>query len=99
RLRALLRRLTVPGASRGGNAIIRRPSATGSSMSDHKARILDGKHIAEQMLEQLRGRVEESVARGLPRPGLAMEPVREDPATTVCVSNKRRAAEKVGFQA
>ena len=68
-------------------------------MSSHKARILDGKQIAEQLLEQLRARVDERVAEGRSRPGLAVVLVGDDPASAVYVRNKRRAAEKVGIKA
>jgi methylenetetrahydrofolate dehydrogenase (NADP+)/methenyltetrahydrofolate cyclohydrolase len=64
-----------------------------------RARILDGKRIAEDLLDSLRARVEARVAAGRLRPGLAVVLVGGDPASTVYVRNKRRAAEKVGIQA
>ena len=64
-----------------------------------QARILDGRRIAEDLLDTLRARVEARVAAGKPRPGLAVVLVGGDPASTVYVRNKRRAAEKVGIQA
>ena len=63
------------------------------------ARILDGKRIADSLLEELRLRVDARVAAGLARPGLAVVLVGSDPASQSYVRNKRRAAEKVGIQA
>src|SRR5690606_34816 len=63
------------------------------------ARILDGKRIAEALLDDLRARVEARLAAGKPRPGLAVVLVGGDPASAVYVRNKRRAAEKVGIRA
>ncbi len=62
------------------------------------ARILDGKRIADALLDQLRLRVDARVAAGLPRPGLAVVLVGNDPASQAYVRNKRRAAEKVGIR-
>src|SRR5690606_29980257 len=59
-----------------------------------QARILDGRRIAEDLLDSLRARVEARVAAGKPRPGLAVVLVGSDPASAVYVRNKRRAAEK-----
>ncbi len=63
------------------------------------ARILDGKRIADSLLDELRLRVDARVAAGLSRPGLAVVLVGGDPASQSYVRNKRRAAEKVGIQA
>ena len=63
------------------------------------ARILDGKRIAEDLLDLLQARVEVRLAAGKPRPGLAVVLVGDDPASSVYVRNKRRAAEKVGIRA
>jgi methylenetetrahydrofolate dehydrogenase (NADP+)/methenyltetrahydrofolate cyclohydrolase len=63
------------------------------------ARILDGKRIADSLLDELKLRVDVRVAAGLPRPGLAVVLVGSDPASQSYVRNKRRAAEKVGIQA
>ena len=65
----------------------------------HHARILDGKRIADSLLDELRLRVDARVAAGLPRPGLAVVLVGDDPASQSYVRNKRRAAEKVGIRA
>ncbi|MBP6627319.1 MAG: bifunctional methylenetetrahydrofolate dehydrogenase/methenyltetrahydrofolate cyclohydrolase, partial [Arenimonas sp.] len=63
------------------------------------ARILDGKGIAEALLDDLAKRVQARVAAGKPAPGLAVVLVGQDPASAVYVRNKRRAATKVGIRA
>ena len=70
------------------------PSPTAES-----ARILDGKRIAEDLLCGLAAQVEARLAAGKRRPGLAVVLVGQDPASTVYVRNKRRAAAKVGITA
>ena len=64
-----------------------------------QARILDGKRIADALLDQLKTRVDARVAAGLSRPGLAVVLVGNDAASQSYVRNKRRAAEKVGIHA
>ena len=61
------------------------------------ARILDGKRIADALLDDLAIRVEARVAAGKPRPGLAVVLVGGDPASAVYVRNKEAAAEEVGM--
>src|SRR5690606_34467729 len=68
---------------------------SGSSMS---ARLLDGKRIADDLLEAARRHVEAHVAAGHPAPGLAVVLVGQDAASSVYVRNKRRACERVGFE-
>ncbi len=63
------------------------------------ARILDGRRIADTLLDSLRARVDARVAAGGTRPGLAVVLVGQDPASQSYVRNKRRAAEKVGIAA
>lgn len=62
-----------------------------------EARILDGKRIADELLEQIAARVAERVAAGLAKPGLAVIQVGGDAASAVYVRNKRRACQRVGF--
>ena len=62
------------------------------------ARILDGKRIAQELLERLRLRVADRVARGLAEPGLAVVLVGDDAASSVYVRNKRKACQQVGFR-
>lgn len=61
------------------------------------ARILDGKRIADEILDELAQRVRARRKAGLPRPGLAVVLVGDDPASSVYVRNKRRACQRVGF--
>jgi methylenetetrahydrofolate dehydrogenase (NADP+)/methenyltetrahydrofolate cyclohydrolase len=61
------------------------------------ARILDGRKIAEGVLDNVRRRVAQRVAAGRSAPGLAVVLVGSDPASAVYVRNKRRACEQVGF--
>jgi len=63
------------------------------------ARILDGKRIADDLLDTLATRVTARVASGKPRPGLAVVLVGADPASQSYVRNKRRACAKVGIHA
>ena len=63
------------------------------------ARILDGKRIAEALLDDLAAQVRARLEAGKSRPGLAVVLVGNDPASSVYVRNKRRAAEKVGIRA
>ncbi|WP_129135800.1 bifunctional methylenetetrahydrofolate dehydrogenase/methenyltetrahydrofolate cyclohydrolase FolD [Luteimonas sp. YGD11-2] len=66
---------------------------------DQTARILDGRRIADSLLDELRLRVDARVAAGRPRPTLAVVLVGQDPASQSYVRNKRRAAQKVGIGA
>ncbi len=61
------------------------------------AKILDGKAIAADLRQQIKSRVDERVAAGLRRPGLAVILVGENPASQVYVRNKRKSCEEVGF--
>ncbi|HEY4147168.1 bifunctional methylenetetrahydrofolate dehydrogenase/methenyltetrahydrofolate cyclohydrolase FolD [Pinirhizobacter sp.] len=61
------------------------------------ARILDGKRIAQELLDHIGRRVARRVADGRPAPGLAVVMVGEDPASAVYVRNKRKACQQVGF--
>ena len=63
------------------------------------ARILDGKRIADDLLETLASRVAARVAAGKPQPGLAVVLVGADAASQSYVRNKRRACAKVGIHA
>lgn len=62
------------------------------------ARILDGKRIADELLDRLRARVAQRVAQGQAAPGLAVVLVGDDAASAVYVRNKRRACKHVGFR-
>jgi methylenetetrahydrofolate dehydrogenase (NADP+)/methenyltetrahydrofolate cyclohydrolase len=62
------------------------------------ARILDGKRIADELLDSVALRVQARVAQGKRAPGLAVVLVGEDPASSVYVRNKRRACARVGLR-
>ncbi len=62
------------------------------------ARILDGKRIAQELLDRVSLRVAERIARGLPAPGLAVVLVGSDAASSVYVRNKRKACRQIGFR-
>ncbi len=62
------------------------------------ARILDGKRIADELLDSVTARVQARIAQGKRAPGLAVVLVGEDPASSVYVRNKRRACARVGFR-
>ena len=61
------------------------------------ARILDGKRIAQQLLERVALRVDDRLSRGLTAPGLAVVLVGDNAASSVYVRNKRKACHQVGF--
>src|SRR3546814_5279078 len=92
------------GRSRAGmvesGTIPASPHADPTRMAgQHHARILDGKGIAEDLLDSLKVQVDARLAAGKRRPGLAVVLVGADPASQSYVRNKRRAAQKVGIQA
>ena len=62
------------------------------------ARILDGRRIADEVLDSVAARVRARVAAGKRVPGLAVVLVGEDPASSVYVRNKRKACARVGFR-
>ena len=62
------------------------------------ARLLDGKRIADELLDSVAARVQARIAQGKRVPGLAVVLVGEDPASSVYVRNKRRACARVGFR-
>ena len=61
------------------------------------AEILDGKAIAAELRAKIKAGVEQRVAAGQRRPGLAVVLVGENPASQVYVRNKRKSCEEVGF--
>lgn len=62
------------------------------------AQIIDGKKIAEALRAEIKTQVEERIAKGFPKPGLATILVGEDPASQVYVRSKHRACEETGMQ-
>jgi methylenetetrahydrofolate dehydrogenase (NADP+)/methenyltetrahydrofolate cyclohydrolase len=61
------------------------------------ARIIDGKQIAARTREQVARDVEEHVAAGGQRPGLATVLVGDDPASAIYVGGKQKACREVGI--
>jgi methylenetetrahydrofolate dehydrogenase (NADP+)/methenyltetrahydrofolate cyclohydrolase len=64
----------------------------------HNARILDGRRIADEVLEQVATGVAARLAAGRSAPGLAVVLVGADPASAVYVRNKRKACKRAGFR-
>lgn len=62
------------------------------------AQLIDGKLVAAEVKAELAKKVEEMVATGLRRPGLAVILIGEDPASDIYVNNKRKACEQVGIK-
>jgi methylenetetrahydrofolate dehydrogenase (NADP+)/methenyltetrahydrofolate cyclohydrolase len=62
------------------------------------ARLLDGRRIADEVLDTVAARVRVRVAAGKRVPGIAVVLVGADPASAVYVRNKRRACKHVGFK-
>ncbi len=62
------------------------------------ARILDGKRIAQELLERVRVGVDARRGGGRSAPGLAVVLVGADAASAVYVRNKRKACQQVGFR-
>ncbi len=61
------------------------------------ADIIDGKRVADDVVETVKKRTGELVAMGHPAPGLAVVIVGEDPASQVYVSSKSKKAKECGF--
>jgi methylenetetrahydrofolate dehydrogenase (NADP+)/methenyltetrahydrofolate cyclohydrolase len=61
------------------------------------ARVLDGKAVAKQILDDIATKVGARVATGKPRPKLATIIVGENPASTLYVRSKQRDARQVGI--
>jgi methylenetetrahydrofolate dehydrogenase (NADP+)/methenyltetrahydrofolate cyclohydrolase len=62
------------------------------------AQVIDGKAVARDLDDKTKAQVDEMVAAGLPRPGLAVVLVGEDGASQVYVRRKMKACEKVGIR-
>ena len=61
------------------------------------AQLIDGKAIAAKFKAEIHDQVEDMVARGLRRPGLAVIMVGDNPASAVYVRNKRKACVDSGI--
>ena len=62
------------------------------------ARVLDGKAAAQALRSSISRRVAQRIQIGLPRPGLAVVLVGNDPPSQVYVRNKRKACEEANFR-
>jgi len=62
------------------------------------AKVLDGKAIAEGVLDEVKSQVDKRIAAGKPAPGLAVILVGDNPASQVYVRNKIRSCEKTGIR-
>jgi methylenetetrahydrofolate dehydrogenase (NADP+) / methenyltetrahydrofolate cyclohydrolase len=62
------------------------------------AGIIDGRQVAADIQRELRARIENRLAAGRRRPGLAVVMVGEDPASAIYVRNKRRACDDAGIR-
>jgi methylenetetrahydrofolate dehydrogenase (NADP+)/methenyltetrahydrofolate cyclohydrolase len=62
-----------------------------------QARLIDGKAIAFNALQEVRQAVTQLLALGHRRPGLAVVLVGSDPASQIYVRNKRRACDEAGL--
>ncbi len=62
------------------------------------AKIIDGKAVAARIRAEIKRKVEERLAQGLPRPGLATVLVGDDPASHTYVRMKRKACAEVGIE-
>jgi len=62
------------------------------------AGIIDGRQVAANLQRELRARIENRLAAGRRRPGLAVVMVGEDPASSIYVRNKRRACDDAGIR-
>ena len=62
------------------------------------AQIIDGTAIAARVRAQVGARVQQRVAAGLPRPGLATVLVGENPASQTYVRSKRKACAELGIE-
>ncbi|TKB19945.1 MAG: bifunctional methylenetetrahydrofolate dehydrogenase/methenyltetrahydrofolate cyclohydrolase FolD [Mesorhizobium sp.] len=61
------------------------------------AEVIDGKIVAEDVVQKVKALTADLSARGATRPGLAVVIVGEDPASQVYVASKSRTAKECGF--
>jgi len=61
------------------------------------AQLIDGRALATEVKNQVRGEIDAALARGSRRPALAVVKVGDDPASEVYVRNKRKACGEVGI--
>lgn len=61
------------------------------------AQIIDGKKVSAEVRAEVKQRIEERLAQGKRRPGLAVILIGSDPASQIYVSHKRKACDEVGI--
>lgn len=61
------------------------------------AELIDGRKVADEVVERVKRLTDDLVANGRPAPGLAVVIVGEDPASQVYVASKGRKAKECGF--
>ncbi|MFW5815355.1 MAG: bifunctional methylenetetrahydrofolate dehydrogenase/methenyltetrahydrofolate cyclohydrolase FolD [Wenzhouxiangella sp.] len=66
-------------------------------MNDAKARLLDGRAVADRLIDHVQAAVAAHVGRGGRRPGLAVVLVGDDAASQVYVGHKIKACERAGM--
>ena len=62
------------------------------------AQIINGKAIAEELLNSIKFKIDARIVVGKRAPCLAVVLVGADPASAIYVRNKRKACEKVGIR-
>ena len=62
------------------------------------AKIIDGKSVAENLLQGLKKEIGVRSKEGIRNPSLAVILVGSDPASSIYVKNKRLACEKIGVK-
>ena len=62
------------------------------------AKIIDGKAIAEHLLDNIKSKIDSRITAGKRAPCLVVVLVGADPASAIYVRNKRKACEKVGIK-
>lgn len=62
------------------------------------AKIIDGKAVAENLLQDLKKEIDERSKEGIRNPSLAVILVGSEPASSIYVKNKRLACEKIGVK-
>jgi len=62
------------------------------------AKIIDGKTVAENLLQVLKQEIDVRLKKGIRNPSLAVILLGSDPASSIYVRNKRLACEKIGVK-
>ena len=62
------------------------------------AKIIDGKAIAENLLQDLKKEIDVRLKKGIRNPSLAVVLIGSNPASSIYVKNKRLACEKIGVK-